>query len=364
MLSYSELGRHTPPPPPYSESKGNTPKAKLGNGPSQVAASPPPPPPYLSSTPKHNCRIPSIDELRRTVISDDPYLSHDGNALSLPPVPTQHSTAQVLDSRISFKDYSRNWGCDRSRLRAPAHPVEPRLNPVGVIGYPGPPLGGATVPKLSLEGASHPMPHRCCSSADSGNRPGHERRISQLIGTGCLDHGFPSCAIHAPMHTQTTLPATGPKPLHTPRKPSSQAVASFANANVNHTIVPLETLGSTCPWSALPSQEALEESATLTPQPTSQGFDAVERASTLGSPINLNDGSSSTGDSSDENGESNCAAMVQEGRYYASPARFNHEARVSRHYSMSRGQDGGHHVQHFSTRRPSASARFAPYQRH
>lgn len=365
MLSYSELGRHTPPPPPYSESKSGTPKATLGNGPAQVPAPPPPPPPYLSSTPKHDCNIPSMDELRRAVVSDDPYLGHDGNAISLPPVPTQLSTAQGFDAHIGFKDYSRNWGYDRNRLGVPAHPVEPKWNPVGVLGYPGPSSGGARtpLPKLSLEGASHLMPHGCCASADSRTRPGKERRFSQSIGTGYLDSSFSSCATHAPMHTQTTVPAMGQKQLHTPRKRSNQVVASFGDANVNHTTAPLESSGIMCPFSILPSQQALEERAMVTQVPTPQGFDAVERLSDLGSPIYLNDASSNNEDSSDENGESNREAMVREGRCHASPARFNHGPRFPKDYTMAQGQDRGYHVQNFSTRRPSASARFAPYQR-
>lgn len=365
MFSYSELGRHTPPPPPYSESKSDTPKVKLGNGLSQAPAPPPPPPPYSSSTSKYDCKIPSIGELRRAVTSDDPYLCHDGKAISLLPVPTQHSTARVLDSHISFQDYSREWGYDRSCLRVPAQPVEPKWNPVGVLGYPGPSSGGDTtpLPKLSQEGTSHSVPHCSCASANSRTRTGDERRISQPPGTRGLDHNFRSCATHVPMHTQTTVPAIGQKQLHTSGKRSSQVVASFANADVNHTTAPLETSEGIHPWSTLASQQALEERAALIQVATLQGLGAVERVSELDNPIILHDGSSINEDSSGENGESNRTARVREGQHYAYPPQLEYEIRLPKDHTVSRGHDRGHHVQHLSTRRPSASARFTPYQR-
>ena len=365
MLLYSELGRHTPPPPPYPESKRNTPKATLRNEPSQVPAAPPPPPPYLSSTPKHDCKLPSIDELRRrAVIIDDPYLYHDGNAIPRPPVPTQQDAAQVLNSHMSFKDYAGNWEYDRSRLKGPAQPIEPKWTPVGVPGYPGPPLGLATapLPKLSREGSSHSIPQGCKSSARARTRPDHERRIPHSTGIGYLGHSFPFCATHAPMHTRTIVPAVRQKGPHTPRKRSSKVDVWLANPNINHTTAPFETSEPIWPWPALSPQQALEERTTLTQASASQGLDAVERISGVNSLLNLNDGSSSNGNSSDENGESNRAAMVREGQYYASPARVKYESRLSTDYAMPRGQDRGHHVQSFSTRRPSASARFMPYQ--
>ena len=366
MLVYSELGRHTPPPPPYPESKRHTPKVKLRNKHSQVPAPPPPPPPYLSSTPKQDCKLPSIDELRRqAVIIDNPYLCHNGYAIPRPSVPTQQHAAQSFNSHISFKDYSGIWELDRSGLKVPAHPVEPKWTPVGVLGYPGPPLGSATapLPKFSLEESSHSMPQGCPSGARVRTRPGPERRISQSAGMGCLGHSFPSCATQFPMHTRTQVRALGQKGLHMPSKRSSKVDAWLANANTNHAPAPFETSGTIRSMSALSPQQALEERTPLTHVSVSQGLDAVERISDVNSPLNLNDGSSSHGVSSDENGESHRAARVREGQYYAYLARSEYETRLPKGYTMSRGQDRDRHVQHFSARRPSASARFAPYQR-
>lgn len=365
MLLYSELGRHTPPPPPYPKSKRNTPKAKSSNETSQVPAPPPPPPPYLSSAPKHDCRLPSMDELRRqAVIIDDPYLCHNGNAIPRPSVPTQQHAAQVFSSHTTSKDYSGTWELDRSRLKVPAHPIEPRWTPAGVLGYPGPPIGLATapLPKLPLGGLNHLMPQGCTSGPRARARPGHKRGIPQSTGIGCLGHTFPSCATHAPMYTRPKVSAMGQKRLPTPRKRSSKVDAWLASANISQITAPLETTKYTCPMSALPPQQALEERTTLSQASASQGVDAVARRSDVNSLVILNDGSSSDGDSSDENDGSNRAAMVREGQYYPSPAPVNYESGISKDYTMHRGQDSGHHVQHFSTRRPSASARFAPYQ--
>lgn len=299
------------------------------------------------------------------MIIDDPYLCHNGNAIPHPSVPTQQYAAKVFNSHISFKDYSGIWDYDQSRLKVPAHPVEPKWSPVGVLGYPGLPVGVAMapLPKLSREGCSHSMPQGCPCSAGTRTRPGHDRRISQSAGIGCLGHRLPPCATHAPMHTQTIVPAVRQKGLRTPRKRPSKVDAWLANPNINHTTVPLETSGTICPLSAPPPQQALEERTTLTQVSASQGLDAVERISDVDSLLYLNDSSNSDGDSSDENGESSRAAMAREGQYYGSPARVKYESRLSKDYTMPQGQDRGHHVQHFSTRRPSASARFTPYQR-
>ena len=362
MLVYSELGRHTPPPPPYSESKRDTSRFKLGNESSQRQALPPPPPPYLSSMPKSDCRIPSINELRRQgVILNDSYSCDYGNAIPFPLAPPQRSAAQIFDPHQSFEGCSGSWEYDRSCPGVPAHPVEPKWTPAGVLGYPGPPLG-VPFPKLSPETPSHSAPQGFVSSAGTRTSPGHESWVSQSPSTDFLGHIFPSCATRYPEHTRTTVTTMDQRPLQRSGKRSSKDVASFANITTDATGL-FESSENICPLSALPCQRGIGKRATLTRAPASQRLDAVERVSHVKSLLNVNDDSSSNGDSSGENGESNRAAMVRKGHDYASLARFKHETRVSKDYAMSRGQESSHHVPNFSNRRPSASARFAPYKR-
>ncbi|KAF6217673.1 hypothetical protein HO133_006775 [Letharia lupina] len=365
MLFYEELGRHTPPPPPYSLSKRRTTKVKLENEASQPPP-PPPPPPYLSSTPKPDCTIPSIDELwRQAVVSDGPYLARQGNAIPFPLVPLQRSATQVFDSEQCFGDSQGGLNCNWSCPGIPAHPVEPRWTPVGILGYPGPPLEGAMapLPEYPLESGGHSVPRSFVFSPRTGIGLDHQKWTSQSPSTVSLGHNVVCHATQPPVHTLATRSMMDQKPLYTFRKQSSRDIASLANittTDVTGSFGPSETMYS---LSALPSQQAVEKRAKLTPRPTPQEFDAVRKVSDVKSPPDANQRSSSDGDASEGDGDSARVPKVAKGQDNAFPTRFKPDPRPSKDRTTSQRPDRVHHVSHSSHRRPSASARFEPYKR-
>ena len=304
MVLYAELGRRTPPPPPFSLRKRSSTKVKVEV--SQPPA-PPPPPPYLTSTPKSDCPIPSIDELwRQAMSSDDSYMCRNRNAIQLPPVPRQCSVAQAFNSQQEFPENRKySWYCPR----VPAHPVEPKWAPVGIPAYSGRPLGGATAPLLEFprERIDHSTPRSLADSEGTRIHLDHVNLASQSTGTVVM---------------------MDQKPLHALRKQSSRDIASLTNI--------ITTTDAT--RSALPSQQAVKKLPTVSPL---QGPDAVEKVADVKSLMDANEGSSSHVDPKDGDGKSSLAGTALRGQDLASPARSNREPR----------------------KRPSASARFVPYER-
>lgn len=363
MLLYNELGRHTPPPPPYSLSKRDTTKIELANEVSQRSA-PPPPPPYLSSTPKHDCTIPSIDDLRRQIeASDDSYLWRNCNAILLSPVPPQCSAAQGFNSQQSFEGSSGSLKSNWSFPRVPAHPVEPKWTPGGILGYPGPPLGGATapLPRFPLERLGSSRPQNPVFTAGTRIGPTHGRLVPQPPSTVSLGHNGAPCTAQPPVHTMAMMDQ---KPLHTFKIQAGKEIASLAN-NVRNSDATgsFEPCESMCRSSAMPSRQAIRRRATLSTVPTPQDLDAVKKPSDGKSVLDANEDSSSYGDSSDGDDESTRVATVPKGQNFAFPARSGHEVRSSKDFTTSHRRDRGRPVSHFSYRRQSASARFMPYNR-
>ncbi len=349
MPLFNELGRHTPPPPPYSLNKRDTGKSQSANEVSQRPA-PPPPPPYLTSTQKPDCKIPSIDSIwRQALASDDSYSCRNKSALFLSSAPRHRSAVQDPNPQQRLEDYPETWKYSWSRPGEPAHPVEPRWTPGGVLGYPGPPLGGATVlcPRFSVERLAHPIPHRVAFSAGTRARPHHDRLTSQLSRVVPSGNSVTSYATQPPIHTTTAVTRMDQKPPHTFRKQSNKDIASLANivANTPSYFQPYETM---CPLSVLPSQGKVEKLVKL---PTSQELD------------DANEGSSGSGESSDGDGEPTRLAAVPEGQDYASSAQSRCETRPSKECMMSQGRERGHPASQSSRRRHSASARFMPYKR-
>ncbi|KAL9064900.1 MAG: hypothetical protein Q9161_008574 [Pseudevernia consocians] len=363
MLLYNELGRHTPPPPPYSLSKRDATKIELTNEDSQRSA-PPPPPPYLSSTPRHDCTIPSIDDLRRQIEAwDDSYLSRDCNAILLSPVHPQCSAGPGFDSQQSLEGPSGNLKSNWSFPRVPAHPVEPRWTPGGILGYPGPPLVGATAPlpgfpQERLGSSRHRNP---VFTAGTRIGPTHGKLVSQPPSTVSLGLNVAPCAAEPPIHTMTMMDQ---KPLHTFKSQAGKEIASLVNNVKNSDATGLfEPCEPMCPSSVLPSQQAIRRRATLSTVPTSQDLDAVKNPSDGKSLLDANEDSSSNGDPSDGDDESTHVATVSKDNNFAFPARSGHEAEPSKDFTTSQRRDRGRPVPHFSHRRQSASARFMPYNR-
>ena len=361
MPLFNELGRHTPPPPPYSLNKHNTGKSQSANEASQRPA-PPPPPPYLTSTQRPNCKIPSIDSIwRQAVGSDDSYSCHDKNAIFLPSTPRHRSAAQNPNPQQRFEDYPENWKYSWSCPGEPAHPVEPKWTPGGILGYPGPPLGEVTVPypKFSVERLAHSMPHRFEFSAGTRARPHHERLTSQLSRVVPSGNSFTPCATQPPIHTITAVTRMDQKPPHTSRKRSNKDIASLANivANTPSYFQPSRNM---YPLSVLPSQRRIEKLVKL---PTSQELDVVEKVLEVEDLLDANTDSSGSGDSSDGDDEPTRLAAVPKGQDYASPAQSRYETRHSKECMTSQGRESGHPALQSSRRRHSASARFMPYKR-
>ena len=365
MHLQNELGRHTHPPPPYSLSKRGTPKIEPAKDASQ-RPNPPPPPPYLTNTPKSDCSLPPIDGLRRqTVASDDPYLSHLGNAISLPPVSSQRSAAHNVGPQNGFPDCPGNWNYTRNCPETPAHPVEPKWTPVGILGYPGPLSMGATapLPKFLRERIDHSTPQSFVCNAGTRIRADDNDCASQSSNIAVLGPYAASCATRPPIHTLKVLPTMILKSQRNFRRPSSKETASLANIITNDTTRAFRPYETICPPSALPYQQVIERRATLTNASTTQDLKATEKVADLKSLLGANEDINSDGEPSDGDRESTHAGKVPMGQDSASLSRIEHEHRPSKDGKTSRGRDGGHPASRSSHRRPSAPARFEPYQR-
>ncbi|CAF9928878.1 MAG: hypothetical protein ALECFALPRED_004160 [Alectoria fallacina] len=366
MFLSQELGRHTPPPPPYSLSTRDTARIRLASETSQRPP-PPPPPPYLRSAPRSDCKIPSIHEVwRQAVASDGSYLFRNGNGIPLPPVPSQHFPPPIFDSQQGFVDYRGSSGM-------PAHPVEPKWTPVGILGYSGPPLGGATVPlpKTPLESLRRSMPQGFAFTAGTRIGPDHEGSTTQSPSALSLSPNAAPRASQPPGYTITTInkPNQKQKPLPTFRKQSSKETASLANIITTDVTAPFEPSNTICPLSALPSQQTPEKLAALAAVSRAKELNTVKNASNFKSPQGANEESSSAGDSSDvecvidKDGQSTPARAVSKSQDLTSPAGSKHGPQPSKERMDYQSRDGARRASHPGQRKPSASARFMPYQR-
>lgn len=371
MLLYSELGRHTPPPPPYSLSRRESARSKVAGEGSQrpTPPPPPPPPPYSSSSAaKPDCTTPSTDNLQRqSVVWDDSYLSRNGNAVLLPPMPPQRSAAQVSNSQQSFEDYPGSLMCNWSCPGLPAQPVEPRWTPVGVLGYPGPPLGGTRVPlpKCCLERLGHSTPPSSAFDADTRIRPDYEKLTSQSANELYLGHNVAPCATQPAIDSLASVAMMDQKSLHTSNRQLSKDMASLTNIVTKDATRSFEAFDTMCSWSwtATQSQQAVERRATMTMPPTAQELGAVEKLLGLKNLLDVRDVNTSERDPGDRIDESMRTVMIPKGQGYASPARPIHGPRHSEDYTASQARNRCSHGVHSSHRRSSASARFSPYKR-
>ena len=347
MPFYQELGRHTPPPPPYSLGQRNSDSTKPANEASQ-GSDPPPPPPYLNSAPKTECTIPSIYELEHTVAWDESKSSHNGNAILLPPMPFQVSAAQNSNPGQGLEDYPRNQYCESIRFGIP---VEPEIVP-GYQGHPFRPLA-----ELPLESGSPSAPQQnFVYNQGTGLRPDHDTLNFQSLSTVSSGQNIAPCAPCAPPHT---LAAVNQQPLPTFRRHSSTNITSLANTMTLDALASFGPSRTTHSPSPLPSRQATERRATLTPVPTSQQSKTVGNVSDIQSLLGVKSDSSGYRNPSNWCGEDTRAMTQPKGHDHASPARL---AGPSKHgTSQERVRD--RHVSHSSHRRPSASVRFDPYKR-
>ena len=365
MLLYNELGRHTPPPPPYSLTKRDTTKTMFVDEAPERSA-PPPPPPYLNSTLRSNCTIPSIDYIQRqTAASDDKYLLRNGITISLPPVHPQGFAAQDVGLQQSFEDYSESCKNDSGIPGVPAHPIEPKWTPVGILGHPGPPAW----PIFPLDRSSHAAPPSFGMYAGVRIRPDHEKSIVQLPSTVSVAHSVTSCAIQPPDHSRAKVTTMDQKPLPTFGEYASKENASFANTITNNGPTSSKQSETVCATSALPSQQCTEKHVTLTGMPTSKELNAVETESSFKRPQGANSKTSTTGGPSNTTttnhraGEATYASTVRKSQEPTSPPGSESIMRPCNDSTVSQGSDRVHHILHSSHRRTSASARFAPYAR-
>lgn len=347
MPFYLELGRHTPPPPPYSLGQRNRDSTKSANEASQ-RSDPPPPPPYLNSAPETECTIPSIYELEQTMAWDESKSSHNGNAFSLPPMPFQVSAAQTSNPGQGLEDYPRNQYCESIRFGIP---VEPEIVP-GFQGHPFRPLA-----ELPLESGSPSAPQQnLVYNQGTALRPNHDTLNFQSLSTVSSGQNFASCNPQAP---PPTLGAVHQQPLPTFRRHSSTNITSLANTMTLDALAsfgPSRTMYSPSP---LPSQQATERRATLTPLPTSQQSKIVGKVSNIQTLLDVNSDCSGHRKPSHWCGNDTRAMTQAKGQDYASPARL---AGPSKHGTSHEGVKG-RDVSRSSHRRPSASVRFDPYKR-
>ena len=332
---YNELGRHTPPPPPYSLSKRDTTRITLPNEVSQRPVPPPPPPPYLTSTRKSECTIPSIADLQKPAMtSDDSYVCRNSNSLLLPPVPPHHFAAQASNSQQSFEDYPSGCQYNWRYAGVSAHPVEPKWTP----GYPGPPLGPATarLPQFSLQGLGNPMPQSFPFCAGTRIRPDHENWTSQIPSPIPSGHDVDSRPNQPPARILSTVAMIGQQPLHKSGQQSGRDIALLANIITNDATRSPEPFRNMCPLPILPSQQAIHNRATLTPVPTSEELDAGEIVSNVKSLLNTNEDSNSDGDPSDRDAGITRTATIPKGQGYASPAKEISTLRGSHDVSRTR----------------------------
>ena len=348
MPFYQELGRHTPPPPPYSSGQRNKDSAKSAYEALQ-RSDPPPPPPYLNSAPETESKIPSISELEQTVASDEPNSPHNGNAISLPPVPFQVSAAQTSNPGQSLEDYPRNHYCESIRFGIP---VEPEFVP----GFQGHPMRSLT--ELQLESRSHSAPQQnFVYNQGTGLRPNHDTLTFQSLSTVCSGQNVASYTPQAP---PPTLAAVDQQPLPTFRRHSSTNITSLANTMTFDALASFGPSRIMYSPSPLPSQQSTERRATLTPLPTSQQSKTVGKVSDIQSLLDVNsDDSSGHRNPSNWRGNDIRAMTIPKGQGYESPARLAGQSKYGTSYERVKGRPGSHS----NHRRPSASVRFDPYMR-
>ena len=359
MVLYNELGRHTPPPPPYSLNKRDTTKAKLAEEVSQGPA-PPPPPPYLNRTSISDCTIPPIEDIwRQAVIPDDSQLRSSGNNILLPPVPPQRCTAQVFNSQQRFGDLDGNRNPRPSSLGVPAHPVEPKWAPVGSISYLGPPMGGAAtrVAKFPPEKLGQSTTQSCVFDAGTRIRPEHVKSSFQSPSTVSLGQIIAS----SPTHALATVTRMDQVPPHLFRKQSNKDNTSLTRSITTNATASLENPNNTNPLSAPLSQPAIKR---YTTPATLDELSVVQKVTDVNYLVDADKDSSSDGDLSHGDDKFTRLFEAPKAQEYTSPAPPKYEPQPSTDRTNFSKQTGGLRVSHTSHRRPSASARFEPYQRH
>ena len=349
MPFYQELGRHTPPPPPYSLGQRDSTNTK-STCEAMKRSDPPPPPPSLSSTPKADRKIPPINELGRTRASDDSYLLRNGNAIPLPPVPFQRPAEQTLNAEQHSQDYAMIQYYESIRYGVP---VEPKLAP----GFRGGPLRPSNI--LALDSGSHSAPQQNFNQG-TGLRSDHETYASQSPRTLSLGHNLNSCATQPLPHA---LVIVNQQPLPTFRRHSSTNITSLTNATTLDAPAHSQASRTLYRPFPVPLQQATEKRATPTMVPTLQVFDAAEATLGVGSLLDPDKYGNSHGGLSTGSVQSPRSAAVPRGQAFASPAQSYYEPRPIQDHPTSQGRDRGQHVPYSSHRRPSASLRFEPYKR-
>lgn len=301
MPSYPELGRHTPPPPPYSLEQRNCSNTIATFEALRSSDPPPPPPPLLNSTQGKEFRMPSPSELEQEVPSSDPYLRHNRLSTPAPPVHSQVSAAQRPNPGQPVEYHARNQYCEFIRFGIP---VEPKLVP-GSRGHPMRPFDG-----LSLERSSEPVPHQ--------RLPGCYASPIQSVSTSSLGKNLTSDATQTPFYGPAV---DDDQLLPSYSRHSSINTPSIANPNG------LDAL-------ALVSQsETIHRSSSLPSQKTPGRRPTLTTASTTTS--------------------------TPKGRHQASPAR---PTGLSNDHPPQ-GSEKWRRVSQSSHRKASVSVRFDPYKR-
>lgn len=329
MPFYQELGRHTPPLPPYFQGQRNSSSAVSAYDASQ-RSDPPPPPPYLNSTSKTESTIPPIHELESTVASGNSNLCQNGNDTTLPLVSYQVSGAQTPGLGQGFGDCPRNQYCESIRFGIP---VEPEVIP-GIRAHPLRPF--------ELESSSQSVPHQSFVYNHS-----LAPNVASLNA---------SSVTQPPFHASITIDQQS---LLMFRRHSSTNNLSHSKMTTHDAPASLEAFPLTPPLFALPSQQGGERRATLPLLPTSQELDKVRKvadAKCLPEPKAI---SSRHEYPNDSYGGYTRATTLPNEHHPASPARLTTPSRDC----ASQGSEKRRLGPQVSHRRPSASVRFDPYKR-
>ena len=289
MDRYNSLGRHTPPPPPYSLSKRDPVKTPAASQPSADPPPPPPPPPYLTSTQRCDCMNPAISNLAPQRISPETLSSctcNHSNPTLLGPLaveqPARHLVSNEPRKILGDNDYK--W---RSTSTL-ALPIEPKWTPALITGFPGSVSGGrATVYQLpiTLERLGQTALRERFLGADTvlGHDP--PTAASTLSKSLPIGHSYADPVIQTPIHLPIPGATTDAKLIRPFRKQSSKDIASLANILTATLPGSIRPPNCPSPLSAMPSMlvPVPKVEASDTPEDILEVQNALHRISDSGS---------------------------------------------------------------------------------
>ena len=209
MPSYPELGRHTPPPPPYSlsrcNSSSNTPASEVFQRSDAPSA-----PPSFDKGPEIKHTIPPIHGSVQTEKLGGLTTPYYGYTNQLPVVPLKDYPTPALNQGKAYADYPLD---EYARSIRYGKPVEPKL----IHGSRGNTL--RLFDKVPLESGSQSVPHQTFTYNQGGELgPNCDTLAPQSQRTVSLRHNVTPYATQFPSHTLLTV---DPHSQHMLRRHSS-----------------------------------------------------------------------------------------------------------------------------------------------